>query len=719
MFGVSFSSRQSLKKRLSAPHLYLSNFSGFADILYLYAFLPEEVLILTPTFFYKQKGIKFFFLRLFLNADKRFRPFNAKEASDVQEVCRLLEEKQSCVMFAQSLPSKTGNLEKVDETAGLIADKTKAPIVPVWIEGTQYGLFSASKENLPSCFFHKVRLFIGDAVPFTIKPAYSKNQEYISTLLSDILLDACFQTRWNKKDTLFTRFLSVNRLYGGFLGHRFVAEDIRREKYSYSKLLRNIYILADHLKTLGKYQDHIGIFIPNSLDNLICFMALSALGQVPAMLNPTMGTANILSVCKTVGLKTIITSKSFIENIKAGSLLDALLDKGIQIVYTEDLFTGVSLMNKIISWGKYLIGYRPAVQDSKKQAVILFTSGSEGTPKAVVLSQRNLVSNIAQYQTINYITKKDLVFNALPMFHSFGLTIGSLMPLMTGAGVFLYPTPLHYKIVPELLYETGATIMFCTDTFMKGYARHAHSYDFRTMRFLLGGAEAVKNDTRAVYAEKFGLRILEGYGATECSPVITMDTCIFYRPNSIGRFIPGMEYRLEKQEGIEQGAVLSVKGPNVMLGYIYADSPEKIVPPQDGWYATGDVVRVDDFGYVYILDRVKRFAKLAGEMVSLTSVELLAYNASGENSADYFYGAVAIPHPKKGEQIILVTNNKALDSEILRSYAKEHKISELCLPQKILYRDTLPTLQSGKRDNITLKKEVLQELSFDKIASNE
>ena len=246
---------------------------------------------------------------------------------------------------------------------------------------------------------------------------------------------------------------------------------------------------------------------------------------------------------------------------------------------------------------------------------------------------------------------------------------------------------------------------------MKGYARNAHPHDFRSMRFLLGGAEAVKKDTRAVYAEKFGIRILEGYGATECAPIVTISSLIFYRPGSIGRFVPGMEYRLEKQEGIDQGAVLFVKGPNVMIGYIYADAPGKIVPPEEGWYSTGDVVRVDDFGYAYILDRVKRFAKLAGEMVSLTSVELLAYNASGLDSADYFYGAVAVPHPQKGEQIILVTNNRSLNAEILRAHAKKQKISELYLPQKILYRDTLPTLQSGKRDNITLKKEVLQELA--------
>ena len=709
--GVSFSSRQSLKKRLSLPHLYLSNCAGFLDILYLYAFLPEEVILLTPPSFYRLKGLRFSLIRFLIKKDSRFRPFNPRENSHIQEVCRLLEEKHSCLIFAQSLPSKTGNLEKVDEAPGVIADKTGAPIVPVWIEGSQYGLFSAAKENLPCRLFPKVRIFVADPVPFKIKASYKKNQEYISTLLSDILLNACFKTRWDKKSTLFTRLLSVNRLYGGAFGHRFLAEDMTREKYSYSKLLREIYIFASFLKPLGKYQEHIGVFIPNSLANLISFMALSSLGRVPAMLNPTMGAANILSVCKTVGLKTIITSKVFIENIKAQSLLDALLDKNIQIIYTEDLFENISLADRLISWGKYLFRYKPAPQDAKRKGVILFTSGSEGMPKAVVLSQQNLVSNILQYQTVNYISKKDLVFNALPMFHSFGLTIGTLMPLLTGAGVFLYPTPLHYRMVPDLIYETGATIMFCTDTFMKGYARNAHPHDFRSMRFLLGGAEAVKKDTRSVYAEKFGIRILEGYGATECAPIVTISSLIFYRPGSIGRFVPGMEYRLEKQEGIDQGAVLFVKGPNVMIGYIYADAPGKIVPPEDGWYSTGDVVRVDDFGYAYILDRVKRFAKLAGEMVSLTSVELLAYNASGLDSADYFYGAVAVPHPQKGEQIILVTNNRSLNAEILRAHAKKQKISELYLPQKILYRDALPTLQSGKRDNITLKKEVLQELA--------
>ena len=322
---------------------------------------------------------------------------------------------------------------------------------------------------------------------------------------------------------------------------------------------------------------------------------------------------------------------------------------------------------------------------------------------------------MAAIQTVTY---KDLLFNALPMFHSFGLTVGTLFPLFQGEKLFLYPSPLHYRVVAELVYELGATLMIGTDTFLRGYAKIAHPYDFHNVRLMYAGGEAAKPDTRSMWMEHSGVRMMEAYGSTECSPVITANNGIFNKFGSIGKLLPGMQYRIDPVEGIPSGGELCVKGPNVMLGYYLADNPGVLVPPVNGWYHTGDVVDIDEIGFFTIKDRIKRFAKIGGEMVSLNAVQDMVIEATKNMSAEYNYGVVAIPHESKGEQIVLVTNNREVTSSLLHDYVKSNGMSELYLPRVILYHDKLPVFATGKADNVTLKKEVMEELcnSFDKAA---
>jgi acyl-[acyl-carrier-protein]-phospholipid O-acyltransferase/long-chain-fatty-acid--[acyl-carrier-protein] ligase len=337
--------------------------------------------------------------------------------------------------------------------------------------------------------------------------------------------------------------------------------------------------------------------------------------------------------------------------------------------------------------------------DPASPAVILFTSGSEGEPKGVVLSHINLMTNIVQLSSRVDFNRQDIVFNCLPMFHSFGLTGGTMLPVLSGVKTFLYPSPMHYRIVPEMVYSANATIMFGTDTFLQGYARMANPYDFFRMRYIFAGAEKVKDETRRVYMEKFGVQVLEGYGATETAPALTLNSAMHQKNGSVGRFLPGIEYRLEDVPGVAEGDRLYVRGPNVMLGYYKAGEPGILQPLEDGWHDTGDIVSVDDDGFVYIRGRAKRFAKIAGEMVSLAQVESMADTVwPGMQHA-----VIAIPDPRKGEQLIMVTTQETAGRDALSAYASKHGITALAVPATILQISKMPVLGSGKIDYQAVK----------------
>ena len=367
-------------------------------------------------------------------------------------------------------------------------------------------------------------------------------------------------------------------------------EDIQRVPNSYKDIIIKSYVLGKYFKKRTLPGEHVALLLPNSIAAVCTFFGLSAYERVPVMLNFSVGAANMVSMCKTAVVKKVITSRLFIKNAKMENVAEALEKAGFQVVYLEDLRKEIGLWDKINAYLRYKIKRVPHKKGGNKKAVILFTSGSEGAPKAVVLTHANILSNIKQMSSIETINISDTLFNALPMFHSFGLTVGTLFPLLEGAKLFLYPSPLHYRVVAEIVYEIGATIMFGTDTFFRGYGKIAHPFDFHNIRFMFGGAEAVKPDTRNMWMERLGIRVLEGYGSTECSPVISANNRIFNRFGSIGKLLPKIEYKIEKVDGIEKGGELVIRGPNIMSGYIMPDNPGVLVPLKDGWYHTGDVV---------------------------------------------------------------------------------------------------------------------------------
>jgi acyl-[acyl-carrier-protein]-phospholipid O-acyltransferase/long-chain-fatty-acid--[acyl-carrier-protein] ligase len=607
------------------------------------------------------------------------------------------------VIFPEGRITVTGQLMKVYDGAALIAEKSGAMVVPVRIEGLEATIFSRlSRAQVRRRWFPKVRVTVLEPVRLTVDDALKgrARRRAAGAMLYQIMSDLIFRTTPTDR-TVVDAVVEAGKIRGW---SRIAVEDPVTGKLSYRKLMVAARVLAGKFTALAGEGEAVGVMLPNANGAAATLLGVMSAGRVPAMINFTAGVANVQAACTGAEVRTIVTSRAFVERARLDKLVEALGEK-TRIIYLEDLRATVSTVDKI----RGLIRYRRALvpRDPDEPAAILFTSGSEGTPKGVVLSHRNMLCNAAQAAARIDFGRTDKVFNTLPVFHAFGLTVGLVLPLVSGVPVFLYPSPLHYRIVPELVYGANATILFGTDTFLSGYARSAHPYDFRSVRYVLAGAEPVKEATRRLWSEKFGLRILEGYGVTETAPALALNTPMFNRFGTVGRLLPGIEARLESVPGVEEGGRLYVRGPNVMLGYLKTDRPGVLVPPQEGWHDTGDIVTIDRDGFVTIKGRAKRFAKIGGEMISLAAVESLA----SELWPDAQSAVVTEPDPRRGERLVLVTENKGATRAAFQAYAKSKGAPDLLAPAEVMVVDKLPVLGSGKADLVGVLRLVTQRQS--------
>ena len=664
------------------PVLYVAAHRARLDSVLLPLFLPGRPLVIVA-----REELRPWLLRTMM----RGVPHLVAETSDpatVKKALRILADGRAVLFYPEGRLFEAPGVMKHYGVPAVVAARSGAPVIPVTVR-------RASGWRRSVC----VRL--GAAAAIAALPAArgararrAQAVQQMQRLLEAAVLDA------RECHSLFDAFLAALHREGR---RTRIIEDVKEEPRSYQDLLKGALAIGRWMTRFTEPGENVGLLLPNVIPTVCTILGAMAWRRVPAMLNYSAGVLAVRSACAVAQVRTVITSRAFVEQARLGALIAGLHD--VRLVYLEDVRGALPLRDKLwlFAYAQWLPRFATPRAAAHEPAVVAFTSGSEALPRGVVLSHDAVIANVRQMGAVMEFTPRDKILNALPLYHSYSFTAGLMLCLITGTRLFLYVSPLRYRAIPEIAYRRDVTGLYGTGTFLGYWARHAHPLDFRSVRYVISGGEKLGDEVAQLYLEKFGLRVYQGYGATECAPVIAVNTPMAYRAGTVGPLLPGMELKLVSVPGIERGGVLHVRGPNVMSGYYLYDNPGVLKAPAsdigDGWYSTGDVVGMDEDGFVQILGRVKRFAKIAGEMVSLEVVEQIANRASPAMQ----HAASTQTDAQRGENIVLFTTDAALTRETLKIAAKELGSPEMAIARKIVCVKELPLLGTGKTDYVSLK----------------
>lgn len=680
---------------LSAPGpvLLLPNHVSWFDWLLVGAFLDDDWRFVTSSTAAQLSPV-----HRWIMVNRRTFPVDPLSPYAAKRMAEYLQGGGRLVLFPEGRISNTGSLMKLFDGTGFLLHKTGAKVITAYLRGAHRLPFSRNRDDkrwFPRLSVH----FSALLTPPRVENASTADAR---NLLTEWTRDQMVNQRFATDRTFGPRTLPAAITAAARLrpGHP-VLKDVTGT-LTYRRLLVSGTLLARvWARLIPATSGHVGVLLPNVNSLPATLLSLWSLGKVPAILNFTTGPTILATCAKLAGLTHIITSRQFVE--KARLRVEPLLEAGVELIYLEDIRPMIGTGSKLAALVGFLRLPKPPAEDPQATAVILFTSGSEGVPKGVELTHDNLLSNVGQLLSMSDLQDSDRMFNALPLFHSFGLTGGLLLPLVRGFTTFLYPSPLHYRIIPMAVYTENSTMLLATNTFLNLYARRAHPYDFRSLRYLFAGAEKVQEATATLWAQRFGIRILEGYGATECSPAISLNSPLCPRAGTAGRLLVGMEYQLTPVDGVPEGGRLLVRGPNVMKGYLNPDADAKF-KSLGGWYDTGDIVTVDDQRFIRIQGRLKRFAKISGEMVSLTAVEDALAGAFPQHGLRCQVAIIARPDEEKGEKLVAVTNEPRLTAEEIRQAVRAKGLPNLAVPRELKVVPSIPKLGTGKTNHRELER---------------
>jgi len=473
------------------------------------------------------------------------------------------------------------------------------------------------------------------------------------------------------------------------------------KRVPYSKALIASILLA---RKFNKYEKgYLGIMIPNSAGSFLAVLGTLLAGKVPVMINYSTGAEkNARYAQDKCGFSKIITSKALLEKIKCPKI-DGM-------IYIEDIMESITKFDKIKALVRSKLSVSSICKATAKatendNAVILFTSGSEKDPKGVQLTHKNLGSNALSAIEVFHLNSEDSILCILPLFHVFGHMVNFWLPLLLGSTAITYANPLDFKNIPKIIKEEKPAMIAATPVFFAGYLRESKLGDFESLRILVAGADKTPDRLRTGYKEKHNKLLLEGYGTTETSPVISVNTLENNRPGSIGKVFPDQEVKIvDIDSGAElpankEGKIL-VKGPNVMKGY-FDDIEETSLRIKDNWYDTGDMGMFDEDGYLWHRGRLKRFVKIGGEMISLVNTESIL-NTALPDHIDCC--VVEVPHPTKGAQLIAAVSEEINKKEIIKKLGKE--LPKIAIPKTFMVFPNLPKMGSGKLDFRTITEMV-------------
>jgi acyl-[acyl-carrier-protein]-phospholipid O-acyltransferase/long-chain-fatty-acid--[acyl-carrier-protein] ligase len=689
--------------------LFVSNHMSFVDVLLLMASTDRPIRFLMYQGIYDMPIVKPFARMMHaipISSELRPRDMirSLRTASDA------IRDGEIVCIFAEGQITRTGQMLPFRRGMERIIKGVDAPIVPVNLYGVWGSIFSFERNRFlwkfPRRIPYPVTVSYGPWLPATAE--ISEVRRSVQALDS-----AAWTADRDPRRTLDRALVRSARRYPW----RFAAADGRVPKVRFAGLLTKTIFVARRLRAIWKDQEMVGILLPPSVGGALVNYAAALLGRVPVNLNYTANNEVIASGARQCKLQTVITSKAFLERFPKIEipgktiLLEEVLDKPRASEKLAALLFAWTLPYRLL---KAALGANRQTTDDL--ATVIFSSGSTGDPKGVMLTHHNITANIRQVTQVFMLGGDDKVLGILPFFHSFGFTVGLWLPVVHGIGVVFHPNPLDATSISELVDKYRVTFLIATPTFLQAYMRRCLPEHFGSLQYVLAGAEKLPERVALAFEDVFGLRPLEGYGCTECSPVVAVNGRDFRAPGfrqvgarrgTIGQPLPGVTVRIVDPETFEpvaanQTGMLLVKGPNVMKGYL--GRPEKTAEVlKDGWYTTGDIASMEEDGFLTITDRLSRFSKIGGEMVPHIKVEEKLHELAG--IADQVFTVSALPDEKKGERLVVLhTLPEDKLAPVLEKLA-ESDLPALWKPRKdqFFHVDALPYLGSGKLDLRALK----------------